>query len=320
MRDNPFVLALIGFPGLAFADEPERAMVHRHAAEDGLDHVALAYLRGSRSAGAPSGPYLAAVVEQVRSAERSRPALIKAELAGPIGQALQVVDEDERPVADDPALREALGQHTVLRARWLHDQLALSGATTLICLDEPFLAALNSPFCPLDWEEGADLLARTLSEVPGWRGLCVTEALPWASLLELPADVFFFNAYDYGAGLVSAAADVRRFLERGGALGWGIVPADALALAEGAALHGRLAQRLIAMMEDLAAASGLDGNAIARRSFVSAAGALTHLPAPQAAQAVTCCADVAAAIRTYFRLDYGPEPVGKADTLAGAGR
>lgn len=303
-RESPLAMAVAGFPGLVLDDGHERGSLQRQAAEYGLDRVALAYLRGDRSAGGPPGEYVPAVAAQLRHAEQSRPRMLKLELTGPISQALQLTDEHERPLAYDPALREALAQHTVLRARWLHDQIAMSGAGALLCLDEPFLKALSSPFCPLDWEEGADLLARTLVELPGWRGLCTSDAPDWAALVTLPVDLIFFDAYEHSAGLIQAAEAVGNFLERGGALGWGVVPAEPSTVTQERV--ETLTRRFISTVEYLAAASSLTCERIAGQAFISTSGVLTHLSVDQAARAANLCAEVAVAARSNFGLDRGP--------------
>lgn len=297
-RASALALAVAGFPGLRFETDHERALVERQQAEPGLDRVALAYLRGERAAGGPPGEYLATVGEQLRQAEQLRPRILKAELTGPLSQALQIVDEHERPLAYDPAFREALAQHTVLRARWLHDQLAMAGAGALVCLDEPFLDALNSPFCPLDWTEGLDLLARTLQEVPGQRGLCTINPPDWAALVDLPIDVVFFDAYEHSAGLITAGTTVGGWLERGGTLGWGVVPVEAAALAEVQAES--LTRRFVGGVEALAAVSGLSVERIASQALISTSGSVTQLPAAQASHAATLCAAVAAAVRSAY--------------------
>ncbi|MCS6879931.1 MAG: hypothetical protein RMK84_13020 [Oscillochloridaceae bacterium] len=304
---NPFALSLAGFPGLTFVGETYRAVVQLRGAERGLDRLALAYLRGERSVGAPPAEYQAALLEQVRPLEPARPRIVKVEVTGPISLSLLSVDEHERPLAYDPALREALGQHVALRARWLYEQIAMTGAAPLLCLDETFLEAVYSPFCPLDWDEGADLLARTLAELPGWRGLCVAGNMRWADLLELPADLIFFDAVRREAELVQAAKAIGQFLERGGALGWGVVPAEIPELVE--QWQGLLTQRFIGAITQVATASGTPAEAIASRSLVSTCSTLSHLPADQAARAATLCAAIAAAAQAHFGLVQAPRPV-----------
>jgi hypothetical protein len=298
-RESPLGLAAAGFPGLAL--DGERAAVSRQTAERQIDRLGIAYLRGDRAGGAPPSDYLLAVADQLRQAEQGRPRAIKAELLGPVSLALQATDDQERPLAYDPGLREAVAQHVALRAAWVRDLIEAAGISALIVLDEPFLDALASPFSPLDWVEGGDLLARTLVDTPGARGICAAGEPRWAELLSLPADVIFFDAYEHSAGLVQAAALAAAFLERGGALGWGIVPADPAALAQERV--ATLAKRFASSVEYLAVAAGVAPERVAGQSLLSTSGTLAHLTAQQASQAVALCVEAAAEARALFGLE-----------------
>jgi hypothetical protein len=300
-REAPLALGAAGFPGLSLDLERERASVTREAAERAIDRVGLAYLRDERSAGAPPSEQIGAMVEQLRQAEQSRPRVVKAELMGPVSLALQLTDEQEQPLAYDPPLREALVQHVALRAAWMHDLIGSAGASALICLDEPFLDALGSAFCPLDWEEGGDLLARALGDMPGTTGLCTAGAPNWSALVALPVDLILFDAYEHGAGIVQAASSVAGYLEQGGAIGWGIVPTEPAALAQERA--ETLAQRLAATMEYLAAAGGVAPEQIGAQSLVSTSSGLAHLTPELAEQATALCAEVASVTRAIFGLE-----------------
>jgi hypothetical protein len=297
--ETPLALGAAGFPGLTL--DGERAWVGRAAAERLIDRVGMAYLRDERAAGAPPPEQLVAVAEQLRLAEHGRPRAIKAEILGPVSLALQATDDHERPLAYDPALREALAQHLALRAEWVRDLIESSGAGALVALDEPFLDALGSPFCPLDWDEGGDLLARTLEDIGGNGGICVAGEPRWDAVLSLPADVIFFDAYEHSAGLVQAAGAAAAYLERGGALGWGVVPADPAGLTQERA--ETLARRVISSIEYLAAAAGVAPALVAARSLISSGGGLAQLTQQQAARAATLCAEVSAAARAHFGLE-----------------
>ena len=299
-RESTLALSAAGFPGLTFDGEHERATIGREATERLLDRIGMAYLRAERAVGAPPHEQLAALVEQLRQAEQSRPRVIKVELMGPVSLALLVSDEHERPLAYDPALRETLVQHVTLRAAWVRDLIGSAGATALICLDEPLLDALSSPFCPLDEDEGHDKLARALAELRGPRGVCAAGRPAWDTLLTLPVDVIFFDAYEQSAGLVQAATLVASFLSGGGALGWGIVPTDTAAMAQERA--ETLARRFATTVEYLAAAGGLAPEQISGSSLISTSGGLGQLPAAQAVQAATLCAEVSGAARAMFGL------------------
>lgn len=299
-RESSLAQVAVGFPGLLLDATQERATVNRDSAESAIGAIGLAYLRGERAAGMPPSEQAATVGELLRQLGASRPRLLKAELLGPISLVLQLTDEQERPLAYDPALREALMQYLALRAAWLHEQLSAVAGSALICLDEPFLDALNSPFCPLDWNEGGDLLARALDALPGLHGLATRGPVSWTALLALPVELIFFDAYEQSAGLVQAASAVADYLERGGVLGWGVVPNDPAALAQE---HTEtLARRFESTVEYLSAASGIGVERICGAALITTSGGLAHLPVELAEQAANRCVEVSVLLRERYGL------------------
>jgi hypothetical protein len=299
-RDSALSLSAAGFPGLTFDADHERVAVSRTVVERQVDRLGMAYLRGERAVGSPPSEQLHAVIEQLRISEQLRPRVIKVEVMGPVSLALLMADEHERPLAYDPALRETLVQHVTLRATWLRDLIDSAGSVALICLDEPFLEALGSPFCPLDWAEGVDLLARVLDELRPPSGVCIAGSPDWAVLLALPVDLICFDAYEQSAGLVQAAPAVGSFLQQGGALGWGVVPAESGALAQ--ERTETLAQRFASSVGFLAAASGVSAEQISRSALISTSGVLGALAPAQAEAATALCAEVSTAARAIFGL------------------
>lgn len=300
-RELPLSLAAAGFPGLTLDTNHERGVVVRQAAEIELGRVGLAYLRAERAAGTPPQAQAAAVADLLRQLEQARARYARGELTGPVSLALELVDEQERPLAYDPAMREALVQQVTLRATWLHDQLSAHLGGGMVCLDEPFLDALDSPFSPIDWGEGLDLLARALADGPAPRGLCVARTPNWPAILALPANVVFFDAYEHGAGLIQAAGAVAGYLDRGGVLGWGIVPNDPVALGQERA--ETLARRFESTVDYLAAAGGIAPERIRGAALISTSGRVAHLTAALATQAAALCAEVSAYLCTKYQLE-----------------
>lgn len=300
-REVALPLTVSGLPGLSLDLEHNRAILSRDEIAHGLDRLAMAYLRADRNAGMPLAEQAQALAELLRQPDLTRGRALKVELVGPVSLALQLVDDQERPLAYDPALCESLVQHVTLRAIWVAEEIVAAGCTPLICLDEPFLDALGSPFCPLDWEEGGDLLARTLAALPGPRGLCVSGAPPWDSLLALPVELICFDAYAEAPALIRAAPYVAAFLERGGILGWGVVPTDPGALGQEQA--ATLAQRFTSSVEYLAAAAGLAAERICAATIITTDGPLQGLPPNLARQAALLCGEVAAQVRTRHHLE-----------------
>lgn len=295
-RETALAQAAAGFPGLTIDPEYARISVDHAAAEIGLDRLGLSYLRGEPGGSALPTDHAAGLGELLRLVGHGHRALaLKGEVLGPVSLALQLADEGDRPLAYDPALREALIHHLSLRIAWHYEQLSTYTDNVIICLDEPSLEALDLPACPIDWEDGADMLDRLMADMPGCRGICLGGNANMAAIMGTGVDLVMFDAYEHGAALIQAAEAAAAFLERGGILGWGIVPADPGALTQ-EHLEG-LAQRLERSVEYLSAASGVSQQHILESSLITSSGSLTQLSAEAAEQTLRMCADVSRRLR-----------------------
>lgn len=300
-RESPLAQAAAGFPGLTLDAERERAAVEREAAERGANRLALAYLRGELSAGALPADQSAGLTELLRQIDPARrPRALKSETLGPISLSLLLTDEHERPLAYDAALRETLLQHLALRVAWQRQQISVHGEAALICLDEPFLDALGSPLCPLDWEDGAELLDRLIGSADAPCALATSGPVNWGAVLARPVALVLFDAYEHSAGLIQAAGPAASFLERGGCIGWGIVPADPAALAQ--ERPETLAGRFERMVEYLAATSGAALERILAASLITTGGSLAQLTVEGAEHALRTCAAVSRLVREKYGL------------------
>lgn len=298
-REGPVAQAAAGLPGLVLDTEHERVLIDRAVAEKGLDRIGLAYLRGETGSGALPTDHAAGLGELLRQMSHGlRVRGLKGDMLGPLSLSLMLTDEQERPLAYDPMLRETIVQHLALRMGWMFEQLSTYSQNVIVCLDEPFLDALSSPFSPLDWEEGSELLGRVLADAPGCRALSIRGAPNWEAVLSVAVELVLFDAYEHSAALIQAAPVVARYLEQGGMLGWGIVPNDPTALSEERA--ETLAQRFERTVDYLAAAGAMNPAQISNAAFITTSGSLAQLSVESAEQALKLCANVARLVREIY--------------------
>lgn len=295
-RETALAQAAAGFPGLVIDSASMRISVDHTLAESGLDRLGLAYLRDEPGMGALPADHAAGLGELLRlvgHGQRAR--ALKCEVLGPVSLALQLTDEVDRPLAYDSALREALIHHLALRLAWHYEQLHTYTDHVILCLDEPSLDALSLPICPIEWDEGIEMLGRLLADMPGCRGICIGGGANWASLLTTAVDLVMFDAYEHGSDIIKAAEPVAAFLDRGGLLGWGVVPTDSGALAQEQA--DVLTQRIERAVEYLAAASGVSQQSILEASLITCSADLSALSVEVAEAALRMCTAVSQRLR-----------------------
>ena len=155
---------------------------------------------------------------------------IKGQVTGPISFGLKVVDQNLRPMLYDDTLRDVLVKHLARKAQWQEKFLADIGAIresplpTIIFVDEPSLALIGASVVALNRDEVVRDLEEVFSALSGLKGTHCCGNTDWSLLLETSVDVISFDAYNYAENLALFADHVKRFLNRGGALAWGIVP------------------------------------------------------------------------------------------------
>jgi hypothetical protein len=154
--------------------------------------------------------------------------MLKGQVTGPFTLGTNLLDQDRRCSYYDDQLRDVVVKTATLRAMWQMEHLSAFGLPTMIFLDEPSLLGFGSQtFITVSRED----VIRDINEVVdtihargGLAGVHCEENTDWSLLMESALDILDFDAYDHVQAITLYPAELRAFLERGGVLGWGIVP------------------------------------------------------------------------------------------------
>jgi hypothetical protein len=154
--------------------------------------------------------------------------VLKCQVTGPVTFGMQVVDAEKRPIYYDAQIADVLSKMIALKARWCeHEMQVRTGITeTLVVLNEPYFASLGSSVVPLDrasvksgWEDIASL-------VKGGLGVHCCSNTDWGFVIGLDPSVISLDAYTTATEFLLYADAVAGYMERGGVIAWGIVPAE----------------------------------------------------------------------------------------------
>lgn len=299
-REQSLVQSAVGFPGLVVDGAHAQVYVDREAGMRDLGRLGLAYLEDDIAYAALSRDDAAGIAELIRQRDSLRGVLVaKGQLLGPISMAAQLVDEHQRPLLYDEVLFEAVAHHLYLRAAWQDRYLRDFFGASIVCLDEPFLDAVGMPFLPLDWDVVRGQIDTVLAGIRGCRGLYASGAVDWTQVLKTSVELIIADVHGHGQALVDAAPALAAFLERGGTVGLGLVPADeeGLALAEVNALVWR-AHTLLRALEE----RGVPTDRLVRQAVISTSGGLGQLSIPAAERAMQLVAEVSAQLREQHGL------------------
>jgi hypothetical protein len=294
------VYSAAGFPGLQFDRRAGQVIVRRGEALEGLSALYLAYLENSLEFAAMDLGKLAGLELLLRRSEALAGALaLQGSMAGPISLALQLTDEQRRPLIYDDVLFDALVRFLRLRVAWHEARLARLAPATIMCLDEPFADVLGSPFSPIGWQTALALTDEVLASVAGCRALLLAGELPWEQVLASSVELLVVDL-EQARGLAALALTLANFFERGGALAIGIVPntSDDLAIAYVAGLL----HQVEALIEQIAG-SDLSREMVAQRMLVTVRGSLGALEVEEAEHALRLLSELSARLRERYGIE-----------------
>jgi hypothetical protein len=192
-----------------------------------MEQIYLDYVEQRTGPYALTARYASGFVEMT-GRDLPGPMVLKCQVTGPVTFGMQVVDQDRRPIFYDEQFADVLPKMLGLRARWCEQAMrAIPGVSrTLVMLNEPYLAALGSSVIPISrdavvsgWQDIASLLE-------GGLGVHCCSNTDWEFVMSLSPAVISFDAYTGSREFLLYTEALAGYLESGGIVAWGIVPAD----------------------------------------------------------------------------------------------
>jgi len=228
--------------------------------------VLNAYMEGSSARFQISPDHAASLPEFLgRRHSLSRFPFIKGQVTGPISFGLQVCDQGKRPVLYDDMAFDAAVKTLALKAKWQAEKLAGANRNAILFVDEPFLSAMGSAYVHVESARVVECLDEVFSLIPCLKAVHCCGNTDWPLIMRTRADIISLDAYNYGESFILYAKEIKAFLERGGIISWGIIPASKDALKESAA---SLSSRLDALMRKLSS-KGISMETIRERSMLT---------------------------------------------------
>ncbi|MEN6317718.1 MAG: hypothetical protein ABFD82_03035 [Syntrophaceae bacterium] len=194
---------------------------------------------------------------------------VKCQVTGPCSFSLTIVDEQKRAIYYNDEFRDMIVKTLTMIGRW-QVQTFKQFAEKVICfIDEPILSAFgSSTYVSVRRDDIINLLSDMVNAIHadgGIAGMHCCGNTEWSIPIDAGVDIISFDAFQYGETIAMYAEAVKKYLEKGGALAWGIVPTS-LAIREQTTED--LANRLDNMMNHLAS-KGIDKQLIAEQCILT---------------------------------------------------
>ena len=225
--ENMYVQYSEGFPGLVV----ESDRIHVDTSKDyqqPLEELYAAYLENDITK-YPVNPDHAAGLYSFLSLTGLSPLAVKGQVTGPLSWGLTVADENKRAILYHDVLADAIPKLLRLKAAWQENELRKISKNTIIFVDEPYMAAYGSSISSGPFSSPgkiAELIDDVFEGIGGLKGLHCCGNTDWSVLLNTKLDILSFDTYNYAESLTLYPAEVKKFIDRGGAVAWGIVPND----------------------------------------------------------------------------------------------
>jgi hypothetical protein len=206
-----------------FTDQLTEFFTHYLAATEDGDPAALNHFAISAQYAAGFTQFIARLQEQsiLRVA-------LKGQVAGPFTLGTNLLDQDDRCAYYDEQLRDMIVKTVALKAMWQIDRLRSFAQQIIILIDEPSLLNFGSQmFLTVSREDiigDLNEVAAVIHTQGGLAGIHCEANTDWSLLMESDLDILVFDAYEHMQAITLYPIELSRFLERGGCMGWGIVP------------------------------------------------------------------------------------------------
>ena len=251
--------ALLRVPG--HTEQELLAFYDRFLAED-VDHFALSKTYA---------PGFHEMLDLIAGNPEKYGPFIKGHTVGPVTFAAAIRDDDGRNLFAYPDLSEAFVKALAIRALWQVRQLGRSGKRPILFLDEPYLAGYGSAFTPIQRHEVVALIKEVVDYLrersEAIIGIHCCGNTDWSMIVEAGPDILSFDAFSYLDYFFLYAGELRRFIETGGAVAWGIVPTFGFTGRETVESLSRRLHEALAKLHAL----GFDPARVARQSLLTPA-------------------------------------------------
>ena len=152
-----------------------------------------------------------------------RPA-IRGQLEGPVSFGFNVLDQNERPILFDDTVRPFMFDFMARRVNVQLARLQKRNSRAFMFVDEPGMQFLFSALSGYDNIKAKNDLDQFFAQIDRPRGIHLCGNPDWDFMLNLDLDVLSLDVYTNAEIISSYAGSIKRFLDRGGVIVWGIVP------------------------------------------------------------------------------------------------
>lgn len=262
--EDMYVQAMEHFPGVVIDEANQRIYVNTEKFMDDIP----AYLEQEDS---PErfklSPQFSLVYREFLARDLSACRSVRGQLISPVSLSLKIYDENGKPIAYNDEIRSLAFSFIQKKVNVQAEELRQRNERAFVWVDDPGLEFIFNALCGYDNVKAKNELIDFFEGIEGPRGIHLCGRPDWDFLFSLPVEIVSFNAFAFGE-TAATYETVRRFIENGNIISWGIVPTyyDEFSNEDVISLARRL-EGIWSLLE----AKGVDRTLIARNSMLAPA-------------------------------------------------
>jgi hypothetical protein len=240
-------------------------------------------------------------LERRLKAEGKKRPFVKVQTTGPCSFALTITDENKRAIYYNEEFRDVIIKALAMKCRWQLQKFR-PFAERLICfIDEPILSAFgSSTYVSVKREDVVAHLKEMIDAVHaegGLAGIHCCGNTEWSILIDAGVDIVNFDAFGFGETIAMYPDALKRHLEGGGAIAWGVVPTSP-------AIREQTAESLTTHFEKVAdnlASKGIDKQTIVEQAMITPSCGTGSMEVADAEKVFQTLGAVSRALRARYR-------------------
>jgi len=226
---------------------------------------------------------------------------IKGQVTGPFTLAAAIKGEAGKPTLFDPMMFDMIVNGLAMKGLWQAEQFKKFNKKPIIFFDEPYLSCLGSAYTPISSAEVTSRLLELfnpLKQAGVLVGIHCCGNTEWPVLLGSMADIVSFDAWEYFDKLAIYPGEIKTFIENGGVLAFGIVPAHNIPQD----LSVSMLVEKIKSQFDILVQKGIDKKIILKKCLLTPSCGLGTVPEQDADRVLEVLKNTSLALRKeYFK-------------------
>ncbi len=300
-KENMYAQYSEGFPGFEIDEAEKKMWVDTARMMEELEAFYEKVMEGDLETFAISPEYAEGLYRMPEIVNTMYPEglpIYKGQVTGPVSMGLTITDEKRRAIIYNETAEDVVIKMVVLKAKWLeaHMRETVKAERYLMFYDEPYMVSFGSAYLNMTHEQVVGYLNECFEGVSCLTGVHCCGNTDWAVILDTTVDVVNFDAYEFGVGVTLYDTHLRKFIDRGGILAWGIVPTSEAALQED---YKSLTARLEGLLDRLVA-KGFDKVEVLRHSMITPSCGTGSLPVELAEEIFTKTVEVSRHVQDLY--------------------